>query len=228
VTKNRKLTAAEFAAELEKDPAYQAKLAKQRERASQIEATERLVLNELAAVGFSVDSLADLRLHHLPLPPEIVSVLLTWLPRLEEPAVQEAIARDLAQVQEPFDVTPLLELFERTASESVRWAIANTIAELRPLDSRDWVIRALERRDFGRSREMLPLALARIAPSNVANRVLRAHLDEMPGHVALGLAESGGPEELEVLRQKAQDSKGWVRKELQRAIKKIEKRVGAD
>jgi hypothetical protein len=71
---------------------------------------------------------------------------------------------------------------------------------------------------------MLLLALARIAPRDVANPVLLRHLDEMPGHVALGLAESGGMAEAEALRHKATREKGWVRKELQRAIRRIEKR----
>lgn len=223
--KGRKLTAAEFAAELERDPEYQAKLAAQRERAVSTQAAEQLVLGDLVAAGYPVSSLAQLRREYRPLPPEAVAVLLEWVPKMSDVAIQEAMVRDLANVQEPFQVQPLLSLFERTESESLRWAIGNTIAELRPLDARDWVIAMLANRGHGRGREMLPLALARIASQSKANEVLRIYLDEMPGHVALGFAESGGPAELELVRQRAKGQKGWVRKELDRAARKIAKRV---
>jgi hypothetical protein len=39
-------------------------------------------------------------------------------------------------------------------------------------------------------------------------------------------AETGGVSELQVLRRKIIEEKGWVRKELQRAIRAIEKREG--
>lgn len=94
-------------------------------------------------------------------------------------------------MREPFDVRPLLTRFEQTASESVRRAIGNTLAELRPLDVRDWVTVTLARREYGRAREMLPLALARIAPRDVANALLLEHRDDMPGHVSHRRQPSG-------------------------------------
>jgi hypothetical protein len=225
--KRETLTAAEFAAQLANDSEYQAKVAAQKEHAAVIEAEAKPILADLAAVGVNIGSIDELRRSYAALPRPVVDVLLRWLGQLSNPALQEAIVRDLAGVQEPFDVHPLLTLFEQTASQSVRWAIANTLAELRPLDAREWVIGALDRAEFGRAREMLPLALARIAPSGVANAVLVKHLDDMPAHVAIGLAESGGPAEAELLRRKANSEKGWIRKELTRAIRKIERRFKA-
>jgi hypothetical protein len=223
--KRRALTTEEFAAQLAANAEYQAGLAAQEERAAAIEAEAQLILAELREVGFAVSSLGELRQRYGPLTTEAIRVLLRWLPHVTALSIQEAIVRDLAYVTETFDVRPLLTVFERTSSESLRWAIANTLAELRPLDARSWVTQALGRREFGRAREMLPLALSRIAPREIANAILLEHLDEMPGHVALGLAESGGPAEAEVLRRKAAGEKGWIRKELERAIRKIEKRA---
>jgi len=220
----QKLTAAELSESLASDPVYQGKLVAQNQRAAEVEAASAPLLADLAAVGFSVNSVDELRAHS-PIPSPAAQVLLRWLGRLSIPALQDAIVRDLAYVEEPFDVRPLLVLFEQTASDSLRWAIANTLAELRPLDAREWVISTLNNREYGRAREMLPLALARIAPSNVANTVLLKHLDEMPGHVALGLAESGGLVEADVISRRALSEKGWIRKELERAARKIRKRV---
>jgi hypothetical protein len=224
VKKRQTLTAAEFAAQLATNPEYQAGIAAQAARAAAIEAEAQPIVADLRAAGFSVSSVGELRLRYMPLPGTAVGILLRWLPRVTAAPLQDAIARDLANVTEPFNVQPLIALFERTSSESLRWSIANTLAELRPLDARGWIIQALERPEYGRAREMLLLALARIAPRDVANPVLLRHLDEMPGHVALGLAESGGMAEAEALRHKATREKGWVRKELQRAIRRIEKR----
>ena len=222
--KRQPLSADQFAAQLAANPEYQAGLAAQEKRADAIEAEAQPVVAELRAAGFTVSSIGELRRSYGPLPTTAVQILLRWLPRVAAFSLQEAIARDLAYVIDPFDVRPLLALFEDTSSESLRWAIANTLAELRPLDARDWVITALEHREYGRAREMLPLALARIAPRDVANPILLNHLEEMPAHVALGLAESGGPIEAAELKRAAEREKGWIRKELQRAIKEIEKR----
>lgn len=216
--KRRAMTAKELMAELENDPDYQAGLRAQEQRLAAIRESERTVIREIQEAGVHVDSLADLRQRYLPLPDEVVQVLLRCLESVV-PQVQDEIVRTLASVEKPFDVRPLTRLFEMTESDSLRWAIANTLTELRPLDLREWLVEALARREYGRSREMLPLAVARTAPPSVANKVLLSHFDEMPGHVALGLAESGGSYELEVLRERAPSTKGWVRKEIDRAIR---------
>jgi hypothetical protein len=225
VKKRQTLTAAEFAAQLAANPEYQAGLAAQQQRAAAIEAEAQPVVADLRAAGYAVNSIGDLRRSYGPLPPAAVQILLRWLPRISPSPLQDAIVRDLAYVTEAFDVRPLLLLFEETSSESLRWAIANTLAELRPLDARGWIIAALQNREYGRAREMLPLTLARIAPRELANPILLEHLDEMPGHIALGLAESGGLPEAAVLRRKAAGETGWIRKEIQRAIRKIERRA---
>jgi len=228
VKKRPALTASEFSDQLATNSDYQSGIAAQKALTAAIEAEAEPIIADLCAAGFGISSVGDLRRKYNPLPSEAVQILLKWLPQVRIPALQEAIARDLAYVAEPFDVRPLLAVFEQSVSESLRWAIANTLVELRPLDAREWVIEALKRRDYGRAREMLPLALARIAPREVANRILTEYLDEMPGHVALGLAESGGPIEADLLRRKTKCEKGWIQKELKRAIGKIDKRTNAD
>jgi hypothetical protein len=107
----------------------------------------------------------------------------------------------------------------------VRWAIANAFAELRPLRLRDWLGHALTIAEYGRSREMLTLAVARTLPATEACRLLIEVFDQMPGHVALGLAECGGAAEAAFLRARQPATKSWVKKEIDRAIKMIEKRV---
>lgn len=222
--KRRPMTAKELMAELENDPEYKAGLRAQEERLSAIRESEQVVIRKLEDVGVTADSLADLRRRYFRLPGEVVQVLLRSL-EYAVPQVQDEIVRTLASVEQPFDARALTRLFETTESDSLRWAIANTLAELRPLDVRQWLIDTLARREYGKAREMLPLAIARTASPSVANQVLLSHFDEMPGHVALALAESGGPSELEFLRRTAPSTKGWVRKEIDRAVRRIAKRI---
>lgn len=224
--KRARITAAEFVEQLKDDAQYQSAMVAQRQRAFRIRAEAELPLGELHSRGYPAESLSELRQKYVPLPTEIVEILLKWLPLLAEPALQEQIVRNLVNVEAPFDPGVLIRLFESTLSEAVRWAIANTLAELRPLSAREWVIDALRNRQYGRAREMLPLALARIAPSDEANRVIAEVFDEMPAHAAIGLAESGGALELELIKARTECEKGWVRKELQRAAKRIERRFG--
>jgi hypothetical protein len=225
VKKGRKVSAQEFAAQLARDPEYRAGIEAQNRRAAEVRAAERWVLEDLEATGYPATSLEDLKQRYAPFPSRVSAVLLGWLARSSFPQLDEAIVRALGSAGEGFDVIPLLRLFETTTSDSLRWAIANTLAELRPLDVREWLIKAMSDRQYGRAREMLPLAIVRTSPAPVANEVLLAFLEEMPGHVALALAYSGGPAELEALRAKVGSTRGWAKKEIEKAIRAISRRT---
>jgi hypothetical protein len=72
---------------------------------------------------------------------------------------------------------------------------------------------------------MLALAVARVCPPATANPVLTELLNVIPGHAALALAACGGKAELQQLEARLATAKGWVRKEIVRAIKAIRKRL---
>jgi len=55
------------------------------------------------------------------------------------------------------------------------------------------------------------LAAARTNPPDTANPVLLRLLDELPGHAALGLAESGTLSELPALERAYKSTTGWER-----------------
>ena len=72
---------------------------------------------------------------------------------------------------------------------------------------------------------MLALALGRCAPPVTSLPALRRVLAEIPGHVAMALAEVGTREDAALLREQLPASKGWVRREIEKAIRRIEKRA---
>ena len=218
------LSARELSEQLKNDPAYQAKLKAQAARARVVRAGEDKVLNDLANRGYPAESLSDLVNRHAPLPADLSGALLESLAATSDPALQEAIVRALGAARTAIDVQPLVQLFEGATSDSLRWAIANTFAELRPSGIGEWLLEALQTPTYGKAREMLALAVARTNPAAHANPVLLDLLDEMPGHVALALAESGTTDELTVLKERAASAKGWIKTELEKAVRAIRRR----
>jgi hypothetical protein len=215
--------------DLESDPAFRRRRDDAEraaaERARLVEQAIGPVLEDLAGAGLRVDSIEDLLAHHAPLSPAVVRILLAWLPRVLHEQVQEMLIRALAAAREPFDGRALAILFDVTASHANKWAVANTMAEARPRDITGWLVARTQDPSSGSAREMLVLALARIAPRSISIPILLSMIEELPGHVADALAEVGGPDELTWLRRVCGQTRGWQRKAVQRAIRQIERRM---
>ncbi len=229
--KRRKgMTAEELMAQLQMDPGYvqrQAERADARElREAEVASATRPLRERLAEQGYEVSRLDQLVPEYGPLAPEVVRTLLEWLPTSEDLAVQEQIVRALAASSSQFPGEKLAKLFDETGSETFRWAIANTIAEARPDGITDWALERLQQPSTGKAREMLTLAVARLAPPEVANPILLGLLDDLTGHVAMALAESGGPEEAAALERLSSGTDGWVKQEIVKAVHSIRRRSG--
>jgi len=231
VKKQKPITAKDLVQQLQADPESRRRSGEREDRRALQDAQFRVVTEglreRLAALGYPIDSLGKLAAEYAPLPETVTGVLLEALPLVRNISVEDVVVRALAAASAPFDGTPLIRLFEQTASESLRGSIANTLALGRPLGVSDWILRALRTPAYGKAREMLALAAARLAPAAEANRVLVELLDQLPGHAALGLEESGGIAELQALQARSASTTGWVRKALDRATKLIERRLQA-
>lgn len=223
--KRQRVTAHELNRELSQDTAYQARLRERDASANVVRAEEQRLLEEIRSSGADAESLAGLVQRYAPLSTPIANALLRYLQKNENSVLAESIARALGAAGEAFDPTPLTKLFEQSASDSLRWAIANTFAELRPLRLKQWLRQAAIDRRNGKAREMLALAVARTLPAAEACQVLTSLFEDMPGHVAKALAECGGPVERAFLRAAAARTNGWARKEISDAIKRIDLRI---
>src|SRR6266850_2642509 len=167
--KKRPMTAKEFAAQLKADSTYQATLKQQAENAARIRKVETTLMKGLSSKGYNAASLDELVRTYAPLCREIADALVESLHEVSDTNVREAIVRALGAVREQFNVRPLADLFERADSATLRWAIANTLAEARPTTLSDWIISAVQNPQYGKAREMLALAAARTNPPEVAN-----------------------------------------------------------
>ncbi|MEO5800673.1 MAG: hypothetical protein ABIS00_14630 [Gemmatimonadales bacterium] len=204
--------------------AYLAKLAAQAEAAARVEQEAVRLRSTIEAAGFPLTSINDIVTTYPRLPLGLSAVLMELLPSVSELGNLDMLVRSLGASHSSIDPTPLISLFEETGSDAIRLTIANTFAESRPRLAAAWILKSLQEPRYGRSREMLHLAAARTSAPADVNPVLVAMLKEMPGHAAMGLAESGTAEEIPALQAAAQELKGWRRTEIERAIKKIVKR----
>ncbi len=225
----RPMTAAELMAQLAADPEFQRMRAEKdrrfAERKARLDEIERPITEDLRRAGVDADSIEEMTQQYAPLPSRIVAVLLHWLPRVAEDRVKESVIRALGAAEEPFDGRPLVDAFMADSSETLRWPIANTMAEATPFGITGWLIEAVGNRVFGSARQMLVLALARLAPGETARPILLSLLGELPGHVAAALAEIGGEAELQALQDRVDQVKGWEKIEFRKAIRKIKSRL---
>ena len=224
------MTAGELMARLKDDPEYQeAERAREEARAARarrIDVALKPIVRELRDVGVVLENWNELVERYSPLTGAVASILLSWLARTDDVDVQEMLVRALAAARptEAFDGRPLADVFDKTSSDSLRWAIANTLSVASVTHISDWVVHALRRRDSGKAREMLSIAAARLGPHEAANETLLSVLSELPGHAAMGVALSGTTRELPALQAAATVTKGWKRKAVEKAIRAIEKR----
>lgn len=229
MTKRKSKSAADFLAELNADPEHVARRNAQEDarvlREAEIRTVIQPLLEQLLAAGYPVASLDTLVTSYEPLPAPVVALLLDWLPEVNDTAVQEQIVRALGASAVPFDGDPLVALFDSTDSGAVRYAIANTMAQAPVRGVGPWVLKAVQDPNYGTAREMLALAAARHNAATVANPVLVGLLDQIPGHAALALAETGHRHELEVLERKYAAASGWVKQEIGRAMSVIQRRL---
>jgi len=226
--KDESITAAELMSRLQNDPEFLERQARrdreQARREASIKQAEAPILEELKSLDVTPPGLDSLSRHYSPISSGVVEILLRWLPLVSDETVQVLLVRALECSKGTFDGKPLVELFESSRSELLRWTIANTLAESRPLGVTDWLLSVVGDPSSGKAREMLVLAVARLAPKGPAKQALIGLLDEFPGHVAMALAKIGDEHELELLRAKEKSTKGWIKKEINKAIRSIEKR----
>jgi hypothetical protein len=212
-------------------------------RNQDLENIERPIIQELERSGVHAEDISDLISKYAPLPPEIVKILLSWISKIEQDNVLDMLVRALAAPAEPYDGSPLVRLFEATNSlYGLRWVIGNTIECAVPTNITEWVVNAVQNTSYGGDRSRLCLALVKMVPPERAIPILQSLFDQLATPCAEALGKIGNDESvLQFLREKEQKQidelphkiKGTIPynkiktaiKEIQSAIKKIEKRM---
>lgn len=216
--------------ELERDPEFLARQRQQEEdRRRSVESyrtAARDVLADLAATGFKVEAIGDLRRHGTPYR-EAIPVLMRWLPRMQEAAVKEDIVRTLS-VPWAADAAPLLiaefERAEDATGTGLRWAIGNALEVLANDDIADDLIRLATERRYGRAREMLVVGLGKLKDPRVTDVLLKLLADdEVVGHAVIALGKLRAKTARSHIEPLLSHPKPWVRKEAKKALASIDK-----
>lgn len=187
-------------------------------------------VDELAEVGLAVESPWDLvnrrRSYRAAIP-----VLLDWLERTdaevpprERAKFREALVRGLAVKEARGVAAPaLLREFRRgDASFDYRWAVGNSLEVVADDAVFDDVVELARDRSFGRDRQMVVLALARMKNPQ-AVEVLTELLDDdaVAGHAVIALGRLKASQARPAIERFLEHPQPWVRKEAKKALAKL-------
>jgi hypothetical protein len=226
-------TANELMEELEADPEFRLRKAKkEKERLRQVKQNMKVIkplFSRLKKIGVRVKSIDQLMQEYAPFPIEILEVLLRFLQEIQgkNSDIEGAIAAAIGASRVRYDGRILAALFDSTDSSSLKWTIGNTFSISHPTDVGEWCLGAIRDKRHDRARQMLCVAVAKLTDPEPARQALREVFDDMPGHVAMGLAIVGDEQDLGFLQEQV-EHKRWVQKEMEKAVRKIEKRCAKE
>ncbi|MEL6340577.1 MAG: HEAT repeat domain-containing protein [Myxococcota bacterium] len=189
------------------------------------EADATPILKELEAVGLKVDSVADLFNRKMDYR-RAIPILTSWLHKISNANVKQDLIRALS-VKWAKQSAPLLVVeFERAydpKGTGLRWAIGNALEVLASDKIADQMIRLATDRRYGRAREMVVLGLGRLKNDERVVDVLLALLDDkdVAGHAVMALGRLGAQRAKQPLERFAQDERQWVRREAEKALRKL-------
>jgi hypothetical protein len=198
--------------------------------ASQVTPEEKALYRDLAAVGFTVDALEDLRdsgvKYHAAVP-----VLLDRLERTDDPLFGERIVRALSVPwAKKLALEPLIGKFRTIplqrsdGDELLRWAVGNALDVLWDDAYFDDLAKLATDQKFGKAREMVTLGLGRSRLTERAGDLLILLLEDpiVYGHAAAALRKIQYEKAREPLKRLLDDDRAWVRKEAMGALKKLD------
>jgi len=179
------------------------------------------LIEQLNAAGFPVRNVSDLytQKHDYR---SAVPLLVAALHEVQNNEVLEEIVRALSvKWAKPFAAKPLVELFGCTSDDrelGLRWVVGSALAVVADASVFDELVRLVRHRGYGRSREMLPLALAGMKSAK-ADQILITLLDDedLKGHAMMAINKRGVMIDRASLEKVLEDPRAWVRKEARKA-----------
>lgn len=180
---------------------------------------------ELAKVGIVVNSIYDL-VNSKESYPEAISVLIKLMDEdFDDLREKEGVVRALAVKEAKGKAnTVLISEYLKTSEKmnSYRWAVGNTIGLIMTKDDVNTILSIVQDVSNGTSRQMLVMALGRVKSEEVEN-VLITLLDDddVVAHALYALGKLKSQKAKGKIQSLLNDSRSLVRKEAQKALKKI-------
>lgn len=158
-----------------------------------------------------------------------VPILLDWLPRVHQTDVKATIASALATPwATPVAAPTLIREFECADDPTglgLKWAIGNALSVVADDSVFEDIVRIAEDKMHGRGREMVVVALGNMKnPSAIDVLIGLLHDEEVAGHALMALRKVGARarKARPYVEPFLNHPKAWVRKEAQRALKRMD------
>jgi HEAT repeat protein len=184
------------------------------------------ILGELSQAGFEVESISDLYNKRMDYR-RVISLLVQWLPRVENPAVKESIVRALSVPWAKRTIAPKLlvdEFSKQVSNPGLQWAIGNALSIVADDDVLNNIVGLIRDKAHGKAREMLVVSLGNMKTPEVEHLLIELLDDEdLAGYSIVALGKLKSQKARPVIERHLTHPKGWIRREAKKALKRIDK-----
>lgn len=181
------------------------------------------VLRDLERAGVNVAGIKELeqqRQHQAAAAP----VLLRWLSRVSYFPLQAEIVSVLGKMRGSLVAAGLVAAFEQPDADAIRWNLGDAIAKVADDSIFDGVVRLVRESSYGKDREMLALAFARMDRKHAVPVLLQLLDDDvMVAHAASALQKLAPPEARKKLEALKDHPRPLVRSSAAKALAAIDK-----
>jgi HEAT repeat protein len=198
---------------------------RQRTIAANMEAAKP-ILFELLQIGLDVQWIEDLYNKRLDYR-RAIPILLRWLPRVENPAIKEAIVRALSVPWVRHTEAPKLLIEEFRKSDDhlgLKWAIGNALSVVANDDILSDIVGLIKDTTHGKACEMLVVALGNMKTPDVKYFLIELLEDEdLAGYAIIALGKLKAKESRSAIECLLAHPKSWVRREAKKALAKMDR-----
>jgi HEAT repeat protein len=178
------------------------------------------LLKDLTALGVRVDSIVEVRRDRTTFR-TVLPVLIDWFRKTDNVDLKWEIAGVLATpwAKPSAAAGALIEGFRGVEEESLRWSIGSALSDVATDAELGALVELVEDRRYGRSREMLAVALGKIKDPRAVD-VLIGLLDdaEVVGHAVIGLGKLRASRARPRVEALLKHEKAWIRRAAKTAL----------
>lgn len=184
------------------------------------------LLREIREKGIEINSIDDL-ININKEYKDILPILIKYLSEYDDQNDKEWLVRCLG-VKGFTEATETLirEFYKASNNSELKWAIGNTMSLILDKNSINPMLKIVQEKEHGVSREMFVIALGKLKDKKVIPVLLKLINDpDVTGHVIMALSNFNDLNLVNHIKPFKNHKKTWIKKEAEKAIKKIDKRI---
>ena len=182
------------------------------------------LIEEIKSKGFNIESIDDL-INMTKREKYLVPIILRYIKLFEDDEDKSWLVRTLG-VKGFNEATETLidEFYKASNDSSLKWTIGNTLSIILDKNHIADIIKIVKERGHGTSRQMFVIALGKMKDKKVIPVLLELLNDnDLTGHAIIALSYFNDNNLISYIEPFKNHKTDWIRKEAEKAIKKIEK-----